>query len=610
MGRNYKSDKEKFKEFDKKLIFWQIICILVSFVIIVYLFLIMVVDIKDYRAQAKRQRAAKNFVMRGDILDRNGIKLASDQTSFDVFAHQEYYDHTPNELAAMLAPILNVNKNQLAKKLAQDEKVISLKKDVSRTTAQAVRKLGLREISLDKKNERVYPQGTMAAHVLGYYNANADVAAGVEYTAKDKLEEVEQNVSLEKTRDGDIIYEVDTDPESTTSPLKGKSITLTIDSAIQHICEVELNKVIKEKGALRGTVIVMNPKNGEILGYAVYPSYNPNDFNKATLTQLTNWTLSDVFEPGSTFKTLTIASAIENGRLFEDSKILDTGKIEIDKWVIKNYDYATRPYPGNIDLYYLFEHSSNVGSAKAALMMTRNEHYNVLKKFGIGEKTGIDLPGESRGLLPPPSDWQKSTHASIGYGYSISVTAIQMVSAISALANNGVRVTPHVIKYSPEEEALKVKRIQTIKPETAQTITKLLAGSIGRSKSVVNLEDYHVAAKTGTARKSITGAKGYTNKLVTSIIGYFPATNPQIEIYVVIDSPSKGALWGNTVAGPVFREVALQTARILNIAPDRTPPPPKTVKKAVKKASASKPKTETKKAPVPKIVKKSESQTD
>ena len=610
MGRNYKSDKEKFKEFDKKLIFWQIICILISFIIIVYLFLIMVVDIKDYRAQAKRQRAAKNFVMRGDILDRNGIKLASDQTSFDVFAHQEYYDHTPNELAAMLAPILNVNKNQLAKKLAQDEKVIALKKDVSRTTAQAVRKLGLREISLDKKNERVYPQGTMAAHVLGYYNPNADVAAGVEYTAKDKLEEVEQNVSLEKTRDGDIIYEVDTDPESTTSPLKGKSITLTIDSAIQHICEVELNKVIKEKGALRGTVIVMNPKNGEILGYAVYPSYNPNDFNKATLTQLTNWTLSDVFEPGSTFKTLTIASAIENGRLFEDSKILDTGKIEIDKWVIKNYDYATRPYPGNIDLYYLFEHSSNVGSAKAALMMTRNEHYNVLKKFGIGEKTGIDLPGESRGLLPPPSDWQKSTHASIGYGYSISVTAIQMVSAISALANNGVRVTPHVIKYSPEEEALKVKRIQTIKPETAQTITKLLAGSIGRSKSVVNLEDYHVAAKTGTARKSITGAKGYTNKLVTSIIGYFPATNPQIEIYVVIDSPSKGALWGNTVAGPVFREVALQTARILNIAPDRTPPPPKTVKKAVKKASAPKPKTETKKAPVPKIVKKSESQTD
>ena len=575
MGRNYKNyknDKEKFKEFDNKLIFWQIICIIVSFIIMAYLFLIMVVDVKNYRGQAKRQRSAKSFVMRGAILDRNGIKLASDKTSFDVYAHQEYYDHTPNELAAILAPILGLNKNQLAKELAKDQKIIVLKKDVSRTTAQAIRKLGLREISLGKKNERVYPQGTMAAHILGYYNPDADVAAGVELTAKDKLEEVEQDVNFEKTPDGDIIYEVNTDPEATATPLRGKSITLTIDSAIQHVCEVELNKVVKEKGALRGTVIVMNPKNGEILGYAIYPSYNPNNYKKATLTQLTNWTLTDVFEPGSTFKVLTISSAIENGRLNEHSKILDTGKLEIDKWTIKNYDYNVKPYPGNIDLYYLFEHSSNVGSAKAALMMTKQEHYNMLKKFGIGEKTGIDLPGESRGLIPPVSDWHKSTHASIGYGYSISVTAIQMASAISAIANNGVRVTPHVIKYSPEEEAEKIKHIQTVSPETAHTVTKLLAGSIGRSKSPVNLEDYTVAAKTGTARKSSYGTKGYTNKLVTSIIGFLPASNPQVEIYVVIDSPSKGALWGSTVAAPVFREVALQTARIMNIAPDKFAP--------------------------------------
>ena len=575
MGRNYKNyknDKEKFKEFDNKLIFWQIICIIVSFIIMAYLFLIMVVDVKNYRGQAKRQRSAKSFVMRGAILDRNGIKLASDKTSFDVYAHQEYYDHTPNELAVILAPILGLNKNQLAKELAKDQKIIVLKKDVSRTTAQAIRKLGLREISLGKKNERVYPQGTMAAHILGYYNPDADVAAGVELTAKDKLEEVEQDVNFEKTPDGDIIYEVNTDPEATATPLRGKSITLTIDSAIQHVCEVELNKVVKEKGALRGTVIVMNPKNGEILGYAIYPSYNPNNYKKATLTQLTNWTLTDVFEPGSTFKVLTISSAIENGRLNEHSKILDTGKLEIDKWTIKNYDYNVKPYPGNIDLYYLFEHSSNVGSAKAALMMTKQEHYNMLKKFGMGEKTGIDLPGESRGLIPPVSDWHKSTHASIGYGYSISVTAIQMASAISAIANNGVRVTPHVIKYSPEEEAEKIKHIQTVSPETAHTVTKLLAGSIGRSKSPVNLEDYTVAAKTGTARKSSYGTKGYTNKLVTSIIGFLPASNPQVEIYVVIDSPSKGALWGSTVAAPVFREVALQTARIMNIAPDKFAP--------------------------------------
>ena len=570
MGRSYHSEKEKFKEFDKKLILWQCLCYFVGFVIVVYLFLLMVVDIKTYRNQAKKQRTAKTFVMRGSIYDRNGIKLASDKTSYDVYAHTEYYDHTPNELAAILAPILELNKGKLAKQLAKDEPVIILKKNVSRDTAKKISKLGLREISFPKKNERVYPQGTMAAHILGYYNPDADVAAGVELTAKDILEQVEQNVDFEKTPDGDIIYEVSTDPAATTSPLKGKSITLTIDSAIQHICETELSKVLKEKGAVQGTIIVMNPKNGEILGYAVQPSYNPNNYKKATLTQLTNWTLTDVFEPGSTFKVLTVASALETGRIKENSKILDSGKLEIDKWVIKNYDYDAHPFPGAIDLYYLFEHSSNVGSAKVALMMTKQEHYNMLKKFGIGERTGIDLPGESRGLITNYKDWYKSTHASIGYGYGVSVTAIQLASAISAIANNGIKVTPHVIKYPPELLPEKVKQEQILTPQTAHTVTKLLAGSIGRSKSPVNLEDYTVAAKTGTARKVVRGGKGYSSKLVTSIIGFFPATNPEVLIYVVIDSPSKGALWGSTVAAPVFREVALQIARIMNIVPDKT----------------------------------------
>ena len=570
MGRSYHSEKEKFKEFDKKLILWQCLCYFVGFVIVVYLFLLMVVDIKTYRNQAKKQRTAKTFVMRGSIYDRNGIKLASDKTSYDVYAHTEYYDHTPNELAAILAPILELNKGKLAKQLAKDEPVIILKKNVSRDTAKKISKLGLREISFPKKNERVYPQGTMAAHILGYYNPDADVAAGVELTAKDILEQVEQNVDFEKTPDGDIIYEVSTDPAATTSPLRGKSITLTIDSAIQHVCETELSKVLKEKGAVQGTIIVMNPKNGEILGYAVQPSYNPNNYKKATLTQLTNWTLTDVFEPGSTFKVLTVASALETGRIKENSKILDSGKLEIDKWVIKNYDYDAHPFPGAIDLYYLFEHSSNVGSAKVALMMTKQEHYNMLKKFGIGERTGIDLPGESRGLITNYKDWYKSTHASIGYGYGVSVTAIQLASAISAIANNGIKVTPHVIKYPPELLPEKVKQEQILTPQTAHTVTKLLAGSIGRSKSPVNLEDYTVAAKTGTARKVVRGGKGYSSKLVTSIIGFFPATNPEVLIYVVIDSPSKGALWGSTVAAPVFREVALQIARIMNIVPDKT----------------------------------------
>ncbi len=566
------AEKEKFKEFDRRLRGWQAFCVFLSFLLIAHLFLIQVVDIKHYRKKAKRQRSAKSFVMRGAILDRNGIKLASDQTSYNIYAHKEYFDHTPKELAELLAPYLKINAKTLEKTISKNQSIILLKKDIDRVTAEKIQGIGLREISLDKKNERVYPQESMAAHILGYYNPDADTAAGVELVAKDKLEQVEKDINFEKTPSGDIIYDVMTDPAMTTSPLKGKTVTLTIDSAIQHSCESELLKVIREKKALRGAVVVMNPRNGEILGYAVYPTYNPNKYKEASPLQIKNWTLTDVFPPGSTFKVLTVASALENNRITPESKILDTGKIKIDNWEIKNYDYAKKPFPGWIDLQYLLEHSSNVGSLKVAMTMTATEYYNTLKKFGIGEKTGIDLPGESVGILPPPKTWDKSRKATMGYGYGASVTVMQMASAVSALANNGNRVTPHVIKYSEEEALEKIKTTPVISIDKAQALTKLMTQSIESSKSPVKLDNYTVAAKTGTSRKTMENGIGYTNKLYTSVVGFFPASNPQVLIYVVVDSASGYDVWGSTIAAPIFREVALQTARILNITPDKKAP--------------------------------------
>ncbi len=566
------AEKDRFKAFDRQLRFCQGIALLFCFLLVCYLFAVQVIDVKHYRKKAKRQRSAKSFVMRGPILDRNGIKLASDQTSYNIYAHKEYFDHTPKELAEILAPYLNVNAKVLEKKIGASQSIILLKKDVSRVTAEKIQGLELREISLDKKNERVYPQDSMAAHVLGFYNPDADIASGIESVAKSKLEQVEKDVNFERTPSGDIIYDVMTDPAMTTSPLKGKTVTLTLDSAIQHTCETELLKVIRTKKALRGSIIVMNPKNGELLAYAVYPNYNPNNYKQASALQLKNWSLTDVYPPGSTFKILTIASALENQRITPSTKILDTGKIEIGGWTISNYDYHKKPYPGWIDLYYLLEHSSNVGSVKVAMTMTSKEFYDVLTRFGIGHKTDIDLPGESSGLLPHFSTWDKSRKATMGYGYGASVTAMQMASAASAIANNGVRVTPHVIKYSPEEAETKIKSVQVMTPENAHALTKLLAESIERSKSPAKLDHYTVAAKTGTSKKTMENGRGYTNKLYTSVIGYFPASNPQVLIYVVVDSASGGDVWGSTVAAPVFREVALQTARIMNITPDKNPP--------------------------------------
>lgn len=560
---------KRFKTFDKRLGCWQVVFALFAISLIIYLFLIQIMDIKNYRLRAKRQRSSRNFIMRGDIFDRNGIKLASDKINYDVYAHPADYDHSPEELARILAPYLKISKTNLVEKLSRKDAVITLKKNIDRPTAQAIKKLELREISLGKKNSRVYPQGAMASHILGYYNFDADIASGVELTAKDQLEHVEKNVQTERTPDGNIIYSFSTDPVATTSPLKGKSLTLTIDTAIQHICEQELYKMILKKQALRGTVIVMNPKNGEILAYAVYPYYDPNNYRNASQLQIKNWTLTDVFPPGSTFKIITVASSMALGKINPYTKIFDTGKIKVGWWDIKNYDYSKHPFPGWISLAYLFEHSSNVGAIKVAQTMSSQEYYSMLKRFGIGTKTGIDLPGESNGLLSSWTKWDSATHASMGYGYGASVTPIQMASAASALANNGVRVTPHVIKYTPEESETKIFRTQVMSAQTARDITRILTASINNSKSPIKMENYNIAAKTGTSKKPKENAAGYTNKLYTSIVGYMPASDPQILIYVLVDSASGGDVWGSTVAAPVFKEIASQCARILNLKPDK-----------------------------------------
>lgn len=544
--------------------------------LVVHLIGVQIFDLKKYREKGKMQRSSHDFAVRGDIYDRHGIKLATDRIYYNIYARPVDYSkkETPEKIAKLFAPVLGIPEAELRTKLANKKiPVIAVKKDVDRDSAKKIMSIisenGFRSISLDKKNTREYPQGIFASHVLGFYNFDADVSNGVELTAKDKLEHVVRATRYQRTRDGKIIYNFSTDPVAPTVNPKGQDVVLTIDAAIQHVCEKELHKMIAEKDALRGAVIVMNPKNGEILAYAVYPTYDPNKFQKASNTEIKNWTLTDVYPPGSTFKTITVTSAMELGKINENSIIEDSGRMKFGPYTIENYDYREKGAPGKINLVYLFEHSSNIGSVNVGYLMTHKEFYDMLRKFGFGEKSGIDLPGESSGLLAAPKYWDRGLHMTMSYGYGTSVSIMQMVSAVSALANGGVRVTPHVIKYSPEEEAEKVKRIPTISPQTARTITKLLAVSVNNGKSNIKLDKYNVAAKTGTSRKPSENGSGYSGAMYTSTIGYLPASDPKVLIYVVVDSAKKGPVWGNTVAGPIFHEVAEQTARILDLKPDK-----------------------------------------
>jgi cell division protein FtsI/penicillin-binding protein 2 len=537
-------------------------------ILIIYLFTIQVLDFNNYKERGIAIRNSSGITLRGNILDRNGLKLATDVLVYEIYAHPSLYSEkrSVEDIAELLWPYLGTTKDELIEKLKSKKiNMITLKKDVDKATADRIRRLGLREISVGTLSKRLYPQGSIASHILGYYSHLSKNSVGIENIASQKLTNVMNPKNIQRTASGQIIFDLNTDLKQVVELQKGEDVKLTIDTSIQYVCEKELAKTIKEKKAERGSVIVMNPKNGEILAYASYPTFDPNTFWKYPQSNMKNWSLTDIYPPGSTFKIITVATAMELGKINEHSKIQDTGRMVVDRFPIENYDYKKNPNPGNISLEYLFEHSSNVGSANIALMLEPQEYYSKLRDFSFGQKTGIDLTAESIGLLPKAKNWYKSRRASMGYGYGASVTAIQMISAVSAIANNGLWITPHVMKYSNEEMQEHIETRQVISEENAKIVTKLLAKSIQNGNTVLNLKNYTVAAKTGTSRKQVSSGK----EVYASAIGYFPASSPRVAIYVVIDSPKTGADWGSTIAAPLFKDIAEEVGKLLNIPSDK-----------------------------------------
>ncbi|MEW5819706.1 MAG: penicillin-binding protein 2 [Cyanobacteriota bacterium] len=566
---------------------------------------LQIIDANFLKAKAesmRKVRLSNIHTYKGDITDRNGIILASDVTLYNVYSHPSYYTdwvrENPEKLAEIISPYLNQSKEELTKKLKLYEPfTVSIAKKIDRKKVLELQKklkelerdlkVRIRGLDFEQVSERRYPQGTLAAHVLGYIHREAGIVTGVQNTALSMISNIPDLPAVEKkivdgkvvdytnleiTGEGKIIYDKNTNVSTVVKPPKGETLQLTIDTKLQYLCESELEKIIIERQAKRGLVIMMDPRNGEILAFAVYPSYDPNEFRDADTDSLKNWGVLDLYPPGSTFKILTVASGLESGVINENSTINDTGKMQVQGWTISNYDYYKNGAPGNIDLNYLLQHSSNIASAKIALMMDPKDHRGILEKFGIGSKTGIDLPGETKGYLLPLKDWDQSTRATIGYGYGIATTPIQVAAAVSSIANDGVWVTPHIVKYSPEKEAEIVKTRRALSSKTAKLVTKLLKRSIKDSKAIAGkIPKYYVAGKTGTSKKlrSDNPSKGYSSEIYTSFAGYFPADNPELMILVVVDSPKGAEAWGNTVAGPVFNAIAPEAARYLNIKPDK-----------------------------------------
>lgn len=420
-----------------------------------------------------------------------------------------------------------------------------------------------------EEQKRTYPYKNLAAHIVGFTNSEHLGLAGVEMSQESILQGTEINQIRERDRLGRVYDETETEAEPS------KNVVLTISNSIQYKTEEALAKGTNNVRGKAGKVVVLDPKTGEILAMANYPSFDPNEYKNLDPKNFNNRAIQDNFSPGSIFKLITYSAALEEN-LIEPSENIDCGNGEI---TVSGHTFKDSHAVGNVTYTKAMAHSSNVGAIKTGLKLGKNKFYRYAREFGFGEKTGIQLPAETSGILRSPDSWNGDSLASMSIGYEIGVTALQSASAFATIANDGVKVQPHIIKEIRQADGKIVsqtepKSVRVVSQETAGSLRKMLRQVVlnGTAKNA-QLNGYTSAGKTGTAWKYDANIKAINkNKYVSSFVGYAPAENPRVVIAVVIDEPQGAFRNGGQVAAPIFREIAEQILPELNVTPDGTIP--------------------------------------
>ncbi len=517
---------------------FQIIAVLAFTAIFGRLFYLQIIQGDKLSKEARRNQVkAEDRIFRGDIVDRIGKVLALDVSRYTLEYNPRNTTENRDVLAKELCKIVKIDPKLIYKNSSH-----ILANNIEKEDAKKIQKLGSQLISLRKTSARFYPEMYMASQIIGYVDLYGKARKGIEAKfEKYLLKHPKQNLKL------------------------------SIDSRLQALTEKALIKRIRETKAKRGTALVMDSKTGELLAWAVEPGYNPNKYFAAPANQVKNWSVIDVYQPGSIFKILTVSAALESKTVNEDYKFKDNGFIKVDNWRISNHDYSPSLYkPEELGLTELFARSSNPFAAYLAMQIGAETFYKYIKAFGIGSQTGIELVGESKGILKNYKKWRKSDIASTGIGQgALSATPLQIISAVNAVANHGVWVKPTLLKGSGSDNAFIEKYLsknkkrdkRIISEQTADKVTAMLKKSIA-----YNLKEKHsragrvkglkVAGKTGTAQKPKPSGGYYGNKTIASFIGYFDINNKRYISLVVIDDPETDGRWGDTVAGPLFNEVA------------------------------------------------------
>ena len=502
---------------------------------------------------------------RGNIFDRYGHPLAMSIDVDSVFAVPSEV-HDPETTAAILGKVLNLDPQDIVARIKSSRNFAYIARKVDAETSDRIRELNLHGIYFRKEPKRFYPDRELAAQVLGYVGMDDEGLGGLERQFDDDLRGIpgKELVSIDARRKWFSRVEKPPDP--------GQNLVLTIDQTIQYIAERELQRGMEDTKAIAGTVIVENPRTGEILALANRPTFNPNVFNNVPQESLKDRAVSDVYEPGSVFKIVTYSAAIDQ-HVVKPEDSIDCQHGSIDVFGMKIHDHESL---GVVTIAEALAHSSDVAAIKVGMRLGDERLYHYLREYGFGSQTGIELPGETRGLTKPVSRWSKVSIGAISMGQEIGVSPIQAISMISTIANDGVYTPPRIVAGElPPDRAPKpvvfhpAQQHRVVSPMTAAQMKKMMEGVVlfGTARRAI-LNGYTSAGKTGTAQKvdPATGAYSKT-KYVASFIGFSPVNNPAVTIAVILDS-ALGLHQGGQVSAPVFKRIAEQVLEYMHVPHD------------------------------------------
>ena len=517
---------------------------------------------------------------RGSITDRNGQELAVSLLTKSLYVDPHEMALLDNKkvegtehqrLAAnLLAPILKVNAEELYKTFCSESYFVWLKRKLDNEDYLQLEKIikehKLRGLHFQQESKRYYPQGALAAHILGFVGSEDNGLDGLELYFNALLSGAQEEIHLQMDAHGRPIED---SVFRKFNPSKLNRLVLTIDHNIQYVVERALDSALQKTKVQGASVIVMNPKTGEILALSNRPTYDPNFFNNFSQKEFSNRAVNYIYEPGSTYKPLVMAAALEENILSPNDVFDDKGKITILDRTINNWDMEAH---GPVTYAYILTNSLNTGMVDMGMRLGGERLTNYAKKFGLGKTTGVELPGEEVGILFDPQTMYPSNVATMSIGQGIALTSMQLIRAIATIANDGKLVQPHIVKRVERgdgrilrEEKLPAQP-QIIKPETAHTLRDIMEQVIlnGGGKNA-KIEGYSIAGKTGTAQKLSADGTGYDGGYIASFVGFAPSQNPDFIVLVMLDNPQGASYYGGQIAAPVFKEIMEQLLALAEV---------------------------------------------